>query len=119
MGQHHRPRSPVEPETIPTDTTDPVCGMTVDPEHAAGTSVYQGRRYLFCSSSCLTRFQAAPEQYLRDRMHGGGARCTPGVAYKGHRRVYLSDAPGGPPTGPRRLPEVRHGARARHPGGAR
>ena len=70
MGQHHRPRSPVEPETIPTDTTDPVCGMTVDPEHAAGTSVYQGRRYLFCSSSCLTRFQAAPEQYLRDRMTG-------------------------------------------------
>ena len=67
MEQHHRPRSAVEPETIPTDTTDPVCGMTVDPESAAGTSDYQGRRYLFCSPSCLTRFQAAPEQYIRHR----------------------------------------------------
>ena len=67
MEQHQRPRSAVEPEMIPTDTTDPVCGMTVDPESAAGTSDYEGRRYLFCSSSCLTRFQAAPEQYIRHR----------------------------------------------------
>jgi P-type Cu+ transporter len=64
MEQHDRPRSAVEPQTMPTDTTDPVCGMTVDPESAAGTSVYQGRRYLFCSTSCLARFQAAPEQYI-------------------------------------------------------
>jgi len=49
---------------MPTATTDPVCGMMVDPEHAAGTSEYQGRRYLFCSRSCLVRFQATPEQYI-------------------------------------------------------
>ena len=70
MEQHHRPRSAVEPETIPTDTTDPVCGMTVDPERAAGTFDYEGRRYLFCSPSCLTRFQATPEQYIRHRSMG-------------------------------------------------
>ena len=30
------PRSAGEPETIPTDTTDPVCGMTVAPEECGG-----------------------------------------------------------------------------------
>ena len=63
-------------EAMSTDTTDPVCGMMVDPEHAAGSSEYQGRRYLFCSTSCLARFQAAPEQYIHHRSTGE-ARAGP------------------------------------------
>ena len=43
---------------------DPVCHMTVDPQHAAGTSEYQGRTYYFCSKGCVARFEADPEKYL-------------------------------------------------------
>src|SRR5580658_7698091 len=35
-----------------TAALDPVCGMRVDPEHAAGTSTYQGQSYYFCSAGC-------------------------------------------------------------------
>jgi Cu+-exporting ATPase len=44
--------------------TDPVCGMQVNPETAAGNWEYEGTRYYFCNPSCLTRFQADPRQYL-------------------------------------------------------
>jgi Cu+-exporting ATPase len=44
---------------------DPICGMTVDPASAAGSAVYQGRTYYFCSEHCLHRFQADPERYLQ------------------------------------------------------
>jgi YHS domain-containing protein len=43
---------------------DPVCGMTVDPEQAAGSFDYQGQTYFFCSVGCLKKFQADPESYL-------------------------------------------------------
>lgn len=43
---------------------DPVCGMTVDPEHAAGRFDYRGQPYFFCSTHCLHRFQSDPEHYL-------------------------------------------------------
>jgi len=43
---------------------DPVCGMTVDPRHAAGSSTYQGQLYHFCSKSCVAKFEANPERYL-------------------------------------------------------
>src|ERR1700692_4315974 len=38
--------------------------MTVDPEHAAGGSVYQGRTYYFCSKGCVAKFETNPEKYL-------------------------------------------------------
>src|SRR5688572_24988663 len=44
--------------------TDPVCGMRIDPATAAGHTDYKGTRYFFCNPSCLTRFEADPEQYL-------------------------------------------------------
>ena len=43
--------------------TDPVCGMTIDPAKAAGSSTYNGEAYHFCSRSCETTFDAAPAQY--------------------------------------------------------
>ena len=42
---------------------DPVCGMTIDPTTAAGTSTYQGATIYFCSSACKTQFDAAPDRY--------------------------------------------------------
>jgi len=43
---------------------DPVCGMEVDPEDAAGKYEYQGQTYYFCNPSCLERFRADPSQFL-------------------------------------------------------
>ena len=43
---------------------DPVCGMTIDPSHAAGQLEYRGTTYYFCNPSCRERFQADPERYL-------------------------------------------------------
>jgi Cu+-exporting ATPase len=44
---------------------DPVCGMSVSPEKAAGTAEYQGTTYYFCSKSCVAKFTADPEKYLK------------------------------------------------------
>jgi Cu+-exporting ATPase len=43
---------------------DPVCGMTVDPENAAGSYEYQGKTYYFCSTHCVHRFRENPEAFL-------------------------------------------------------
>ncbi|MGD0225268.1 MAG: heavy metal translocating P-type ATPase [Terriglobia bacterium] len=43
---------------------DPVCGMEVTPENAAGSYRYQGQQYYFCNESCLEQFRANPEAFL-------------------------------------------------------
>ena len=43
---------------------DPVCGMRVDPEHAAGTATHRGQSYFFCSAGCLAKFENNPEKVL-------------------------------------------------------
>jgi Cu+-exporting ATPase len=43
---------------------DPICGMEVD-ESKALKLQKDGKTYYFCSSSCVTKFKANPEQYLR------------------------------------------------------
>ena len=40
--------------------TDPVCGMQVDPQSAAGSHEHAGVKYYFCSRHCLAQFQADP-----------------------------------------------------------
>src|SRR6266478_10149603 len=43
---------------------DPVCGMTVDPQNAAGFYEYKGQTYFFCSIGCREKFKADPERFL-------------------------------------------------------
>ena len=43
--------------------TDPVCGMQVDEETAAGSSSYGDRTFYFCSEHCKREFDANPEKY--------------------------------------------------------
>ncbi len=43
---------------------DLVCGMTIDPATAAGTSEYKGQTYYFCALSCKKSFDEDPEKYL-------------------------------------------------------
>jgi YHS domain-containing protein len=42
---------------------DPVCGMMIDAEAAAGQSTTSGRTYYFCSTQCRQRFDANPNEY--------------------------------------------------------
>jgi Cu+-exporting ATPase len=43
---------------------DPVCGMMVDPDRAAGHVDHNGTTYYFCSKGCVAKFTADPERYL-------------------------------------------------------
>ena len=46
---------------------DPVCGMDVEPETAAGKSEYKGQTYYFCSLGCKASFgvsSSEPENLL-------------------------------------------------------
>lgn len=46
---------------------DPVCGMTVDPQTAAGSLVHEGKTYYFCHVHCQQKFNADPGQYLNQQ----------------------------------------------------
>jgi len=45
---------------------DPVCGMNVDEKTAAGTAVYKGKTFYFCSTHCKAQFEKAPEKYAKE-----------------------------------------------------
>jgi cobalt/nickel transport system ATP-binding protein len=46
------------------DVIDPVCGMDVTRETAAGAWEHEGQTYYFCSVGCLERFKADPGRYV-------------------------------------------------------
>lgn len=43
---------------------DPVCGMTIDSESAAGRSEFEGQTYHFCSAHCLKQFEQDPKRFV-------------------------------------------------------
>jgi len=43
---------------------DPVCGMTVKTEKAAGTLTFRGKKYYFCNVRCKDKFSADPSSFL-------------------------------------------------------
>jgi YHS domain-containing protein len=51
---------------------DPVCGMDVQPEQAAGQSEYQGRTFYFCSDGCKEKFDKEPQRYARPQSTTAG-----------------------------------------------
>src|SRR6266403_1300869 len=53
---------------------DPVCGMMVDPQRAAGKAEYAGKSYFFCSPRCKERLEKEPEKFL----------AAPGIAGMEH-----------------------------------
>jgi Cu+-exporting ATPase len=60
MNHHHHAHS--------ADTAiDPVCGMTVDPARASGSSEYGGTTYYFCNPHCKMKFDADPTAYVAER----------------------------------------------------
>ena len=74
-------------------TTDPVCGMQVNEKTAAGSSVFEGGRYYFCSTGCQQKFDANPSAFAgtpqasepAQAKHAQGHRPpTTGAALKPH-----------------------------------
>ena len=57
-------------------TIDPVCGMKVDPSHAAGSFLHAKTTYFFCSQHCLVRFRSDPDRFLKADAVVGGTNDT-------------------------------------------
>lgn len=85
----------------------PKCGMFLEPVGAPSTHAH-GHGH-----------SQAQEHHGRPHHHAAPAKvaaAAPTAAVKGGegRRVHVPDAPGNPSDGPRQLPHLRNGARARH-----
>src|SRR5882724_8741590 len=68
-------------------TTDPVCGMRVDERTAAGSSLFKGKNYYFCSTGCKKKFDANPSAYVGVPPGAGGAE------HSGHARHHAHATP--------------------------
>jgi P-type Cu+ transporter len=62
--QHHFHRSETEQPGEGRTFKDPVCGMDVTPQSAAGTALHEDHAYYFCSGHCLSQFQKEPSKYV-------------------------------------------------------
>ncbi len=77
------PQSFLKPSTAPqasglgpqaSEVVDPVCGMTISIEDAAGKSDYNDQAYYFCSLNCKRRFDEDPPSFLKPRTEDQGPR---------------------------------------------
>jgi len=88
---------------------DPVCGMTVDPAHAAGQFEYDGTTYYFCSKGCLAKFAADPAKYLSGPREPKQEH-TPGIISIGSLKKVAASSTEHP------APNTQHPARStQHP----
>ena len=77
-------------------STDPVCGMTVDPAKPGASAEHAGRKYFFCCGHCAARFQREPEKYLQPAtdpvcgMKVDPASAAAEVDYGGHTYYFCS-----------------------------
>ncbi|MBI4483040.1 MAG: heavy metal translocating P-type ATPase [Acidobacteria bacterium] len=81
---------------------DPVCGMDVNPDAAAGSYQHGGQTYLFCNPHCLARFRSDPGRYLTQPLiplavKAPSASAPPQIEQKGEYTCPMH-------------PEVRHRA---------
>jgi len=87
-GHSHGPAGPAREAAAPAQPAknsaapakDPVCGMTVAPEHAAGHAEVQGETYFFCSEHCRAAFVREPGRFLRGSgapLHGSALHGSP------------------------------------------
>lgn len=74
IGGHGHGQGAEKDEAVRGDASvkDPVCGMEVDPSHAAASASYGGSTYYFCSTSCRDKFQQAPQRYVGAATAQGG-----------------------------------------------
>jgi Cu+-exporting ATPase len=60
---------------------DPVCGMSVSADTAAGKFEHKGTSYYFCSTGCLNKFRQNPEGFLEEKRTEKQLAETEGVEY--------------------------------------
>ena len=78
MSHPQKPSLPILPSA--PRVKDPVCGMMVDPQKAAGKVEHGGKSYYFCSPRCAERFLKEPEKFL----------AAPGTAGMEHHRPHAT-----------------------------
>src|SRR5215472_18698462 len=59
--------------------TDPVCGMLLDEKSAAGTLMYEGTTYFFCSPHCLQKFKDNPADFVHPPSHAVASQRETGA----------------------------------------
>ena len=74
-------------------TTDPVCGMTVDPAKAVGHADHGGTTHYFCSVNCLGKFRTDPARYASHAHDTAVAPAGTDYTCPMHPEI-LRDAPG-------------------------
>ncbi|MBI3284250.1 MAG: heavy metal translocating P-type ATPase [Burkholderiales bacterium] len=92
---HCSPPAAATPAADEKKYTDPVCGMRVakNPEK---TARFQGIAYYFCSVSCVAKFDATPENYVKAKRllsAGSVGATTAAVADEGSACCGSSDGP--------------------------
>jgi len=101
--------------------TDPICGMNVEPDRAAGSYEHNGQTYYFCSQHCLAKFKEDPEKFLKSPAagqtahghgHAHGIAPTPGRDKPEHGVYVCPMDPEVRESKPGACPQVRHGSGA-------
>lgn len=62
---HHDFTSNLHTSSAPAPAIDPVCGMKVNPERAAGSTTHNGHTYYFCGVGCLNKFKTDPQKFIQ------------------------------------------------------
>ncbi len=62
-------------------STDPVCGMQVDPLKTSHHATHQGADFHFCSARCREKFAADPEKYMTPSTAAPAAATPAGALY--------------------------------------
>lgn len=53
--------------TATNNSSDLVCGKTIDSEQQAYSAQYRNKTYYFDSEACLNKFQQSPDSYLDNK----------------------------------------------------
>ncbi len=85
-----------KPAGAAVTVTDPVCGMAIDPQSAAGSLRHGGKDYYFCSEHCLTAFKAEPAKYLEEKAKPESAPVVGQYTCPMHPEI-VQDGPGSCP----------------------
>lgn len=65
----HEHETETNDKTTDDKTKDPVCGMVIDKERAAGKSEYKDKIYYFCSIECKKALDKNPEKCLKKEIY--------------------------------------------------
>ena len=79
--KHGMPPAKVLQQASAPSGTDPVCGMTVDPQTAKHRAEHAGHTYHFCSAGCREKFIADPQRYSGDDTGVRADSSPPGTIY--------------------------------------